>query len=107
GLVLNRLPGTAFTIGQYLGDRSNDNTIAGNFLGTNAAGTAYLPGRGPFDFNGAIRVVNGTGNKIGGTARADRNVIVGGGTLIDLGDGSSIVQGNYLGVNAAGTAALQ
>jgi hypothetical protein len=108
GLVVNRVSGLPFRIGQYLGDHSNDNMIAGNFIGTNAAGTERLPGPHLiFDDYGAINVVNGTGNKIGGTAPADRNVMVGGGTLIDLGDVGSIVQGNYLGVNAAGTAALQ
>src|SRR5207237_1217681 len=82
GLVINRVATTPFNIGQYLGDRSNDNTIACNFIGTDADGMAYLRGREPFDLNGAITVINGTGNKIGGTAPADRNVIVGGGTLI-------------------------
>jgi hypothetical protein len=85
------------------GNPTSQLTIAGNFIGTDPTGSTAAFGSGE-----AIRPITGTGDIIGGTAPADRNVIVGGGdSVIDLAASSgSIVQGNYIGVNAAGTAAL-
>src|SRR5262249_13179553 len=51
-----------------------------------------------------------TGNIIGGTAAADRNIIATGlGILVNgqgIGSGTTTVQGNYIGTNAAGTVHL-
>ena len=102
GLVINHLAGTAITISS-----SSSNTIAGNFFGTDSSGAVFL---------GTIGVpirIGGTANVIGGTTAAARNVIVGGsssfaGTILINGpNGGNFIQGNYIGVNAAGTAAMQ
>jgi uncharacterized repeat protein (TIGR01451 family) len=87
---------------------SNNNDLRGNFIGTNSAGTAALPNTG-----GGIGLHGGSsGNQIGGTNAADRNVISGNnGDGINLGSyagatSNNVVVGNYIGTNAAGTAAL-
>jgi titin len=83
----------------------NGNKALGNFVGTNAAGNAALP-------NSVGIGVAGANNTIGGTASAARNVISGNsnqGVLIQLvtaGVSGNVVQGNYIGTNAAGTTAL-
>ncbi len=79
-------------------------TIAGNFLGTNPAGTAgeSLPSNG-------IQMQSGDHNVIGGPAAADRNLVSGyrsGSIEIGTCD-ATLVQGNYIGTNAAGTVGLQ
>src|SRR5207244_3353227 len=73
------------------------------FIGTDATGSAFLTGDSE-----AVRINAGTGTIIGGTTPADRNVMVGKGgiNLGSGGAGGSFVEGNYIGVNAAGTAAL-
>lgn len=79
-------------------------TIAGNFIGTNSSGTAAAPN------SVGINVTNGNlgNNTLGGTTPADRNLISGnsGSAIIINSQLSNTVQGNYIGVNAAGTAAL-
>jgi len=103
GLCINRSPSNAIRI---LG--SSNNVIAGNFLGTNLAGTAPGPG----NFVGVY--VGGSGgasnlNRVGGTALADRNVISGNtndGVQINGVPGTAngnLVQGNYIGVDVTGT----
>ncbi len=90
-------------LGNGISLSTGGHTIAGNFIGTDAAGAVAVP-------NGSGIAVFSPNNVIGGTAPADRNVISGNG-------GSGIVlqrppghrqpvQGNYIGTNAAGTAAL-
>ena len=84
---------------------AGSNTIAGNYLGTDATGTADL-GNG----NDGIRILSVPGNTIGGLNPGDRNVISGNnnnGLLIDgVASTGNIIQGNYVGLNAAGTAAI-
>jgi uncharacterized repeat protein (TIGR01451 family) len=81
------------------------NTAAGCFIGVDQAGTAAAPVGGE-----GILVQSSNDNTIGGTAAADRNVISGNGfENIELnGHGvaasRNVVQGNFLGTNAAGTA---
>ena len=102
GLVINRAQGPASSAGLSL--RTNGgNTVAGNFIGTNPAGTAGLP-------NGCqgLRVSSDT-NTIGGVTPADRNVISAtGGCAVNLvitGSDTTVLN-NYIGTNAAGTAGL-
>ena len=77
--------------------------ILGNLIGTNAAGDQAIP-------NSQTGILLwGTNNVIGGVEAAARNVISGNGFAgIDLGPGSTgtMIRGNYIGTNAAGTAAL-
>ncbi len=82
---------------------SSGNTIAGNYVGTNAAGTAAA-GNGT-----GINIWQGDNNIIGGTGANDRNVISGNtgvGLAINTTADSTQVLGNYIGLNAAGTAAV-
>jgi len=78
---------------------SSGNAIQGNYIGTDVTG---LIGRGNAQYG--VFVLSTSSNLIGGTNRADRNVISGGnetGVYI-LNGTANVVQGNYIGVNAAG-----
>jgi hypothetical protein len=79
--------------------------VAGNYIGTDATGT--LDRGNTID---GIRIEGGaTNNTIGGTNANQRNVISGndarGIVIQGSGTNSNIVRGNYIGTNAAGTAA--
>jgi len=96
GLIINRFSGYGINV-----DSFNGVTITGNYIGTNANGTAAL-GNGA----GGIRVNIG-GTTIGGTTAAARNVISGNvGNGIDIVSGSSTVQGNFIGTNGGGVGAI-
>ena len=88
-----------------LGTTATGNRIAGNFIGTNAAGSANLGNA----VDGLI-LNEVPGNTIGGPLAADRNVISGnGGNGINVAniagpDGVAIL-GNDIGTNPSGTAA--
>jgi hypothetical protein len=101
GLVMNRAP--AFNSAIRLAPGSSNNVIIGNFIGTDPTG--LLGGN-----NGGhgVLIAGGSGHRIGGPAPADRNVISGhgGGGVVMSSVNANTVQGNYIGVNAAGTAAL-
>ena len=88
-------------IGISVFDTSSGNLIEGNYVGTNAAGTGAVGG------NHECGIVLGSANTVGGTSAGARNVISGnsGGCGLAIG-GSDTVEGNYIGTNAAGTAAL-
>ena len=79
----------------------DNNLIEANYLGVDASGTSARP-----NVNGVLLSLS-SNNTIGGTTAAVRNVISG--SIFDgvaiSGDGN-IVQGNYIGTNAAGTAAI-
>src|SRR5262249_14976730 len=106
----NTIGGTATGAGNVISNNgssgieldSSNNLVQGNFIGTNAAGSAAVA-------NGSygIWVNGGTGNTIGGTTSAARNLISGNsGNGIEIDSGSTLVEGNYIGTNAAGTTAL-
>ena len=85
-------------------DGASSNTVEGNLIGTNAAGTAAL-GNG----NDGILIESGsTDNTIGGPTAGDGNVISGNiGNGIEIGaSDSNTVEGNFIGTNEGGTAAL-
>lgn len=90
---------------------SANNLVQGNFIGTNAAGTAAIPNGSTTTPNGGV-VIRGraTANVIGGTAAGARNVISGnrgdGILIVDTGTNNNRVEGNFIGTNSAGTAAL-
>ena len=96
----------------YISENAAANSILGNFIGTNVNGTASL---GAFSTTAGVIIDNGAnGNVIGGTTAAARNIISGNaghGILIEgrsFGPGnlarSNRVTGNFVGLNAAGTA---
>ena len=99
GMVINRC--TLFAVIVNTGNI----TLEGNFLGTNAAGTASL-GRGIVSLGTGFSPDPGA-VIIGGVLPAQRNVIAGNSTSIIVNNVSGVViSGNYIGTNAAGTAAL-
>jgi titin len=79
-----------------------NNRVLGNYIGTDSAGMAAL-GNG----YSAIQIQAAT-NRVGGTAPGARNILSGNGEnglLIRDGGGlSNIVEGNYIGLSAVGTA---
>ena len=80
-----------------------DNTVEGDLIGTNAAGTAALPNT----YEGVELFSAGAGNTIGGTAAGAANVISGDTIGIEIvGTGGEVIEGDFIGTNAAGTVAL-
>lgn len=79
------------------------NTIAGNYIGIDATGTLA---RGNGTGSGLRVILDSNNNVIGGTAVADRNVISGGTNISISGPSGTLIEGNYIGTNAAGTAAI-
>ncbi len=102
---------------QIGGDEATGNVVAGDYVGTDATGTRALPNGG----NG-IDIVSGSSNTVGGTTAGARNVVSGNALngIIISGDSyngmpipnlsgvasNNVVEGDYVGTNAAGTAAL-
>ena len=87
---------------------STDSTVQGNYIGVTADGQSAVANTG-----GGIYLGDGTtGNLIGGTSSAARNVIAGNGGfgVYSNGAGSAssgnLIQGNYIGTDAAGIGAL-
>lgn len=77
--------------------------VRGNYIGTNAAGTAKLPNKIGVRIQDCI-----ASNLIGGLDAASRNVISGNSDSgISLSKARNcLIKGNYLGLNAAGSAAI-
>ena len=101
GLAINR----ALNAGIQCAAGSSSSIIAGNFIGTDPTGSS-LPGPQSY----GVEISGASGVTVGGTTPADRNVIAGnGGANILMGDApapNTVIKGNLIGVNAAGTAAL-
>jgi hypothetical protein len=99
GLVINRFGGNGIAIGLTT---ATGNTVSGNHIGTNAAGTAGL-GNG---LDGVFIGLGAQDNTVGGDTPADRNVILGNvleGVGIHGSDTmSNTVRGNYIGTDASG-----
>jgi len=97
GLVIQRFDGAGIEI------TGSGNVVAGNLIGTNAAGTEARP-------NTVGVKVLGSNNVIGGTTRASRNLVSGndayGVEIRDAAATGNAVRNNYIGTNKAGTAAL-
>jgi hypothetical protein len=98
GLIINGFTTAGISV------ESNGNTVSGNYIGLDATGTLPRP-NGVF----GIAIEPGfTGNIIGGTnAGDDRNVISGNANFgVIIAGGSNSVLGNFIGTNAADTAAV-
>ncbi len=77
--------------------------VEGNLIGTDASGTYAIPNTG----TGVNFFDNVTSTVIGGTTPAARNVISGNGSDgLGVGGAGDVILGNYIGTNAAGTAAV-
>ncbi len=86
---------------------SKKNTLQGNIIGMNATGTDTLVNRAvSFSNRGGVFISNDS-NMIGGSAPGARNYITTDyvGLAINAGKGN-IIQGNYIGLNKAGTQAF-
>ena len=89
--------------GIHLSPTANYNAVKGNAIGMNSAGTLAVA-----NINGVM--VQGTSNLIGGPTASDRNVVSGGaqhGVVLGVSASANLVQGNYLGLNTAGTGAIK
>jgi CSLREA domain-containing protein len=101
GLVINR-----FDSGIRIDGGKENNVIEGNFIGTDAAGIADLG-----NSSHGVLISSGSNNLIGGPLPAARNLLSGNGSsgvavFGCCGDQNNMVQGNYIGTNRDGTAAL-
>jgi CSLREA domain-containing protein len=79
------------------------NLVVGNYIGVDASGTTALGN------DIGVWVDNVADNTIGGTSEGARNVISGnreGITLWEAGATGNLIQGNYVGTNATGDAAI-
>jgi titin len=88
--------------GVYISDAgTSSNVVTNSWIGTNAAGTAAISNgaTGVYILNSATNNTVGTGDVISGNA-ADGVAIAGSGTT------GNVVEGDYIGTNASGTAAL-
>jgi hypothetical protein len=87
------------------GTTATGNSILGNFIGTNAAGTAALANAA-----GVLIDAGASLNTIGGTTQGARNIISGnsqdGIDITGSGTTGTVVEGDYIGTNAAGNAAI-
>jgi hypothetical protein len=102
GLVINRFAGNGIILA------SAGNVVAGNFIGTDASGTAR---RANSDDGVDILGSGSDNNTVGGVAAADRNVLsgnAGDGVQVGVGLGTTGNQviGNYIGTDKNGVADL-
>ncbi len=88
---------------RLLGANTVGNIIQGNYIGVNASGELALPNQ-----LGGIAGQYDTNTTIGGTEVGARNIISGNGQYgiaLEAGD-SATIQGNYIGLNVAGTSSI-
>ena len=101
GLVINQFTQAGIEL-----DNSDNNNVFGNYIGTDATGTVGLGNV----LNGVFITNGSSGNTIGGSTTAQRNVISGNGqsgvSIRDSGSDSNIVVGNYIGTDVNGTGDL-
>ena len=103
GFVINRFTGSSNSAGIWISG-AGQNTIQGNYLGTNAAGSAASA-----NYQGIYVSPNISSNIIGGPSASQRNVMSGNtwrAVYLDAGSAGNTIRGNYVGLNAAGTAAV-
>jgi hypothetical protein len=108
GLVINRFKGnndpSASGNGIFL-EKNGGNVIEGNFIGTDVTGTQILRN----DSAGVHVECGSANNKIGGTSASARNVLSGNsyGVWFTCTSGKgNLVDGNFIGTDVTGTAAL-
>ncbi len=101
GLVIDGFHGSAIRVA----GGSANNTFVGNYLGTDVSGSLARP-NGRDNASPAIILLS-DGNQVGGTTAADRNVVSGNNsTGVWLNGSNNRVQGNFIGTDATGNAAL-
>jgi hypothetical protein len=99
-LIINRFSGDGIGL---RGTAATHDLIAGNLIGTDGTGAIALG-------NGSGIILNGaSANTIGGTTTALRNIISGNthdGISVSGTTSANLIEGNVVGLNASGTAAL-
>ncbi len=102
----NLISGNDFGI--VITDFSDDNVVIGNYIGTNAAGDTAIPNATIFGNGAGVLIEESDNNTIGGKTASARNLISGNdyGVVIVADATFNHVEGNYIGINAAGDAAL-
>ncbi len=103
GLVINRFGSGDGIFFSAASGQTSGNVVEGNFIGTDPSGSIAL---GNSD---GIGINFSTTNRIGGTTPAARNVISGNGSrgiFIGTQASATTIQGNFIGTNASGSAAL-
>ena len=103
GLVINRFQGAA---GIFInGSEASGNVVQGNFIGTDVSGNADL-GNARF----GVLIQAAPDNTVGGSQARQGNVISGndqfGIAIVVAGASGNVVQGNYIGTDATGSADL-
>lgn len=98
GLIINNFSSYAIAITGGSGSK-----VAGNWIGTDPTGLAGIT-----NSTQGISISNSSGNFIGGSAPADRNVIASNAVSIDITASSpdTVIQGNYIGIGRDGTTSL-
>ena len=94
----NLISGNDFGVAIY----GTGNAVQGNFIGTNAAGTAAVPGSG----TGVVIWAAARSNVVGGTASGAGNLISGntnGVSILQANTMNNVVAGNRIGTNLAGS----
>ena len=95
--------------GGLIAGTATANIVQGNLIGTNAAGTGVPSGL--LSIGDGIVIKGGaSGNTIGGTSAASANVISGNDNGVWIGDSSTtgnLIEGNYIGTNAASYATAE
>ncbi len=85
---------------------TSGNTVAGNLIGTDAAGTQDIGN----SFDGVVMFGGARNNLVGGTEAGTRNILSGNGAngvaMYDVGTTENVVQGNVVGSDITGTLAL-
>ena len=116
GATLNTIGGTQTGAGNVIsgigngsgilvtGATTDNNTIQGNFIGTNAAGTAVIS-----NLYG-ISILDASGTLVGGAAAGARNVVSGNDAgaiqAYNVGATANIIKGNYIGTDVTGMVGL-
>jgi hypothetical protein len=104
--VVNRFDGTGIEIGTPgVASDPEGNTIRGNFIGTDTSGTLD---RGNIDGGVLIRFEGTSGNTVGGTTPAARNLVSGntGGISVVSSAANNGIKGNLIGTEKDGTGEL-
>jgi hypothetical protein len=93
-------------VGIHIRNDSPNNLVQGNFIGTNASGTARIvPKDEPNSTAQGIQIDNSVNTVIGGTDPGAKNVISGnhrGGIDIEGNSTGTLVQGNFIGTDPGG-----
>jgi CSLREA domain-containing protein len=99
----NLISGNSATGVRIMGAGADNNVVAGNRVGTNAAGTAALGNGGA-----GVWISSGDGNVVGSSLAGDTLVSgnLGDGVLFSGNSSNTILTGTWSGLNVSGTAAI-